>query len=273
MGTDRRAKRWAERQLPRGVPSGVWEYAQADHIAEDYDEYFALNRLFEFDEQILARYLTKPGRVIDLGCGTGRALMPLARRGFQCLGVDLSLRMLQIVGEKATLENLPIDRVCANMVELDCLADASFDYGLCLFSTLGMVHGVRNRRRVLAHAHRILKPGGLFILHVHNVWYNLWNPLGRRWLVRHLLARPCGRHADAGDKYFDYRGILNMYVHAFTRGELLEIVTTAGFRVRRLISLDAARQQPLRHGWFLSRLRANGWIAVCQNGKRTAERG
>ena len=50
-------------QLPAGVTRGSWDYIQADHIAHDYDDYFAYNSLFEFDEQVLARHFTQPGLV------------------------------------------------------------------------------------------------------------------------------------------------------------------------------------------------------------------
>ena len=40
--------------------------------------------------------------------------------------------------------------------ELEGLADEAVDYAVCLFSTLGMVRGRENRRRILAHACRIL---------------------------------------------------------------------------------------------------------------------
>ena len=116
------------RRLPRGVTRSLWEYAHAKHIATEYDEYFAYNRLFDVDAQVIARHLTSPGVVVDLGCGTGRALIPLARREFSPLGVDLSNHMLRIVAEKAARERLTIHRIRANLVDLGFLRDASIDY-------------------------------------------------------------------------------------------------------------------------------------------------
>ncbi|MBN2024441.1 MAG: class I SAM-dependent methyltransferase [Pirellulales bacterium] len=252
-----------EWRLPPGVPAGVWEYAQADHIAQEYDDDFALTQLFEFDEQVVANELPRAGWVVDLGCGTGRALVPLARRGFRCLAVDLSRPMLQVVGQKAEIEGLTIHRVQANLVQLGCLANDCADYALCLFSTLGMIRGREHRRETLRHVRRILKPGGRFILHVHNVWYNLFNPQGRRWLARHWAARLVGRRCDPGDKFFAYRGIPRMYLHTFSQRELVSDLRRAGLRIERLIRLAADRQRPLSRAWLLGRFRANGWIAVC----------
>ncbi|NQU23964.1 MAG: class I SAM-dependent methyltransferase [Candidatus Nealsonbacteria bacterium] len=236
----------------------------AEHIAEQYDEYFAKNRLFEFDEQVLARHFTRPGLVVDLGCGTGRALVALARRGFRGLGVDLSPAMLRIVAEKARAENLPISVLRANLVQLDCLAGGSFDYAVSLFSTLGMIRGRGHRRQALGHVRRALKPGGLFVLHVHNFWFNLFDPVGRRWLLGHLLSVPFRRGEQRGDKFFHYRGIPEMFLHTFTLGELRGELAAAGFRIKELIPLAMGRQRPLSCPWLFGRFRANGWIMVCE---------
>lgn len=251
-------------RLPRGVSRGVWEYAQTEHIAGLYDDYFALNHLFEFDEQVLARHFAPPGLVVDLGCGTGRTLIPLARRGFRTLGIDLSRHMLRIVGEKAAQEGLSIARLQANLVELDCLRQGSVDYCTCLFSTLGMIRGRENRHRMLAHVERILKPGGLFVVHVHNRWFGLFDPVSRGWLARQILASPVRRDTELGDKFFDYRGIPKMFLHVFSQRELVRALRGVGFRIRELIPLDVTRQRPLGNAWFFGRFRANGWIAVCE---------
>lgn len=250
-------------RLPAGVPQGVWEYAHRPQIADDYDEEFATNTLFDFDEKVLQEAFPSPGAFVDLGCGTGRALVAMARRGHRAVGVDLSPRFLGIVGEKAGTEQLPVERVCANLIELGCFADASFDYAACLFSTLGMIRGRDQRRRALDHIRRILKPAGVFVVHVHNRWHNLRDPQGRRWLLRNLVWERWRGTNEPGDKFFPYRGIREMFLHVYTRGEFTAELASAGFIVRKLIPLDTARRHELPRPWLFGRLRANGWIAVC----------
>jgi SAM-dependent methyltransferase len=256
--------RLAEWQLPEGVPRGTWQYAQSRHIADEYDEYFATNQLFEFDEQVLSRHFDRPGLVVDFGAGTGRTLIPLVRRGFRALAVDLSPHMLRIIGEKSALESIPIWRVQANLVQLGCLGDAVADYAVCLFSTLGMIRGRDRRRDVLAHAFRILKPGGLFVVHVHNFWFELFCSAGRRWLAGHLWSTLVHRDLERGDKFFDFHDIPKMYLHTFSEREILGAVREVGFRVAERIRLNVTRQRPVQCGWFLGSLRANGWIVVCR---------
>src|SRR3954471_20931837 len=149
-------------QLPPGTDRGLWDYVSSERVAREYDAALAGTPLLDLDLRFAERHFPTPGRLVDLGCGTGRLLLPFARRGFSCLGVDLSDAMLDVVREKAEREGLAVERLKANLVELDPLPAAGFNYAACLFSTLGMVRGRSNRRRFLGHVRRILKPGGVF---------------------------------------------------------------------------------------------------------------
>ena len=117
---------------------------------------------------------------------------------------------------------------------------------------------------MLAHAQRILKPGGLFVVHVHNFWFSLFSGAGRGWLIRHLLAALVNRELERGDKFFDYRGIPRMFLHTFSQREFLRALRSAAFRLAEWIPLDVTRQRRLKCPWFFGSLRANGWIAVCR---------
>jgi len=172
--------------------------------------------------------------------------------------------MLRVVREKAMLENLAVDYLQANLVELDCLVEDSVDYAISLFSTLGMIRGRGNRQQALGHVRRILKPDGTFVLHVHNYWFNLYDPGGPWWLLKNLTRSLIVRDIEAGDKFFDYRGVPNMFLHVFTRRELIRSLRRAGFTIREMIFLDPTRHRALRRPWFFGSLRANGWIVVCQ---------
>ncbi len=229
-----------------------------------------MNTLFDFDERVLAEAFGESGVVFDLGCGTGRALVPLVRKGLSGVAVDLSLHMLQVVQQKADFEGLEIECLQANLVELDSVRDAAADHCMCMFSTLGMVRGQESRRQLLSHTRRILPPGGRLVLHVHNLWYNLYDPGGPWWVVKNVLRSVASRIVprrdgfELGDKFFTYRGIPNMYLHVFRRRELKRELRLAGFRNIRFIPLNTVRRHALRWPWLLGRLRANGWIVVCE---------
>jgi ubiquinone/menaquinone biosynthesis C-methylase UbiE len=172
--------------------------------------------------------------------------------------------MLNVVRKKSRSEDLPIQCLKANLVQLAAVADESVDAAISLFSTLGMIRGRENRQQALHHAFRILKPKCPFVVHVHNYWYNLYDPSGPWWVLGNLARAAFSTQIEVGDKYFDYRGVPNMFLHVFRHGELRQSLLTAGFRVQKIIPLDRRRNRSLRCPWLLGRLRANGWIAVAE---------
>src|SRR6266478_9644417 len=153
-------------RLPRGVSRSVWEFAHDRSISRDEGGHLADAPLLEFDRETVARWFTTPGKLIDLGCGTGRSLADFSRRGFECVGVDLSRESLAVAAERTARATPPVALLRGNLCDLDCLHDGQFDSALLLFGTLGMVSGQENRRQVLEHARRVLRPGGLFALHL-----------------------------------------------------------------------------------------------------------
>jgi len=233
-------------QLPPGTDRGLWDYVSSDRVAREYDAALAGSLLLEIDLSFAERHFPTPGRLIDLGCGTGRLLIYLARRGFSCLGVDLSEAMLNVANEKAEEAGVAIETLKANLVELDAVAASTFDYAACLFSTLGMIRGADNRRRFLGHVRRILKPGGVFVLHAHNSRYRFGRGLGKRG-------------AEPGDRTMpQVRGGADLTLHHFTRRELVGVLTDAGFRVRECLPVSVDGRLPV--AWFWPAVRTYGYL-------------
>lgn len=246
-------------RLPDGVNASLWEYAHTPRLAAEEDDYFIGHPLFVADSHAIDDRFKRPGLLADLGCGAGRLSIRSARRGFPVVAVDLSRAMLDHVLERAREEALPIRAVQANLCDLGCFPDGTFDYAISMFSTLGMIRGEASRRRALAEFHRVLKPGGRLALHVHNIWLNVWDEQGRRWLLSQVGKRAMGA-PDAGDRRMNYRGIANMEVHLYRWGELRRELRGAGLRIDEVLPIDTVHARPIRwprllHGW-----RAGGWI-------------
>jgi SAM-dependent methyltransferase len=228
----------ADWQLPPGVNRDLWDYSHDPAIARSYDAGLVDCHLLNIDQQFALRHFPAPGRLLDLGCGTGRLLIPFAQRGFWTVGLDLSMEMLKIAGEKAAAAGVVIQRICANLVDLAGLGDDTFDYAACLFSTLGMVMGSASRRRVLEHVFRLLRPGGRFVLHVHNRWFNLWNRNTRRWLIKDCI-RSLTRNGAVGDFAMPaHQGLAGLILHLFTRKEIVRLLRGVGFRIIEVMPIS-----------------------------------
>jgi SAM-dependent methyltransferase len=249
-------------KLPEGVNASLWQYAHTPRLAEEEDSYFIGHRLFWRDAiEVDARFV-EPGRVVDLGCGVGRHALRMAHRGFPTVGVELSESMLAEVGRKAARMGVSVGLVRANLCRLGCFPDGTFDYALSMFSTLGMIRTARARRQALGEAARILRPGGRLALHAHNLWLNLRNKEGRKWLLARLPSILMGSDA-AADRRMTYRRVPGMEVHLYRWGELKREIRAAGLRIDEVLKLDEVTAAPIRAPWLLHPIRAGGWLLFC----------
>ncbi|WP_164104265.1 class I SAM-dependent methyltransferase [Candidatus Laterigemmans baculatus] len=262
-------------RLPPGVAPGTWDYVHAPEIANSYDEFLRDTALTALDLRLIGELLpaapSPASLVADLGCGTGRANPLLLAAGYRVLAIDLSQAMLRRLQSKLQSERPHVEaepnRVLplrANLVTLGCVAEASVTHAVCLFSTLGMIRSRRNRRTALAHVHRILAPGGRFLVHAHNRTISLREPGGPTHLARSWWRSRRDADADFGDRTYAYRGLPNMFLHSFTRRELWSDLRSAGFRVARTIPVTVRGDRELPARWWFPSLRAGGFLVVAE---------
>jgi ubiquinone/menaquinone biosynthesis C-methylase UbiE len=249
-------------RLPEGVSSSLWDYIHSEEVAGEYDARLSGSPLFQQDADFVRKHCRAPGKLIDLGCGTGRMLSACNREGHWALGVDLSEAMLLQAQKRRVIENSTFELLEANLTDLRCLADDTFDYAICLFSTLGMIQGDTQRKRVVAGAYRLLRPGGRFIVHVHNRWFSVWDSAGRRWLIGDQWRQWTG-HAQAGNRPMPpHQGIAGLALHHFSRREIVKLLEKTGFRILEVESVGLQRQGSLPYPRFCSSTRAYGYLVA-----------
>lgn len=101
--------------------------------------------------------------LLDLGCGTGNHAVPLARRGYEVIGVDRAEAMLDLAREKAG------DDASYLLGDIrDLRLGRAFDAVLVLFAVLGYQHADEDVLAALRTARAHLRPGGLLLF---DVWY------------------------------------------------------------------------------------------------------
>lgn len=125
--------------------------------ADDNDENFWIG---------MARASKDVGPVLELGCGTGRLTVPLAKSGLEIHGIDASGDMLDIVNEKLAAEPEEVqERVNLYRASFDTF-ELSHRYGLVFFSSDTFRHlvGTDVQLAALARIKRHLAPGGRLVI-------------------------------------------------------------------------------------------------------------
>lgn len=100
--------------------------------------------------------------IMDLGCGTGRHSIYLAKQGFKVYATDISetgLKITKSKAEKLNLSNIEVKR--HDMRDIP-FADNSFDGILCVWTT---GHGtLDDSRKSTNEMHRVLKANGIAVI-------------------------------------------------------------------------------------------------------------
>lgn len=107
-------------------------------------------------------------RILDIGCGSGRYLIILAKMGAQVAGQDISERSISI-GHKILKEEKINGELKVGDATILQFPDKSFD---CVFTADFFEHiTFEQKQKVVSEAYRILKPGGIFTIKTPNLSY------------------------------------------------------------------------------------------------------
>jgi ubiquinone/menaquinone biosynthesis C-methylase UbiE len=235
-------------QLPVSVTPGLWDYLHDESLAREYLSKVGESPFALADQRFVAEQLPTPCQVIDLGCGPGRSLLPLALRGFTCTGVDLSPPMLVEAKQVFDQAGLHAEWVTANLGETLPIEDNSYDAVLCLFGTLGMLQPATARSHVLREVNRILKPKGVFLLHVHNRWaIQGWRTL----LQNDVVTMPV------------HQGIAGLQMKLYTQSEIIRDLKQEGFQCKHMEYVAADQNEGQYQGSrWLAPYRAAGFLVA-----------
>lgn len=104
----------------------------------------------------------KPGRAIDIGCGTGTNVITLAKAGWDVIGVDFAPRAIKLARQKLNKAGIHAElrvKDATNLEGINGPFDLAFD--------LGCFHTIPQDRRAeyLKQLDRILTPDGFWLMY------------------------------------------------------------------------------------------------------------
>jgi SAM-dependent methyltransferase len=148
---------------------------------------------------MIERYGEVQGCLLDIGCSTGLFLHEMAQAGWQVAGIEPIASAAEYARRRFGL------RVFQGMFSEAHYEPASFD----VVTFWDVLEHTFSPAEELAHAARLLRPGGLLVANVPN-----WDSPDRWLFGRHWLGLDPPRH-----------------LYAFTRGTLTAMLAQAGFSV------------------------------------------
>ena len=137
----------------------------------------------EFLEDVFKKYVPFPvNTVLELGCGSGRLVCDMAKRGFAMTGLDLNPIALEYCKKKLKKLGVKGETVVGDMTNFKF--DQPFDAAV---NSINTFRHLESEEAALAHLDCVaehLKPGGVFVLSLHllPVDGDLWGT--ERWAAK-----------------------------------------------------------------------------------------
>ena len=133
---------------------GYTDFARYYDVLTDNVDY---NDIAFYYSDILQKYGSKTGKLLDLGCGTGNLTVRLERLGFSDItGCDLSQNMLDLAKEKS--EN--IKWLCCDMSKLPF--ENEFDTVIATLDSINHLKDEKAIEQAFEGVYKSLKNGGIF---------------------------------------------------------------------------------------------------------------
>lgn len=138
-----------------------------DHFSGFFAEFYDILHAGLSDVEAYVQFARKYGpRILELGSGTGRILIPLACAGFQVTGVDLSDDMIAMCRRKLDYESPEVRArvrlIKGNIIDLDL--SETFDLVIAPCNLINCLTGPGEALALMRSARRHLRDGGVFIL-------------------------------------------------------------------------------------------------------------
>jgi SAM-dependent methyltransferase len=180
----------------------LWE-ANADvwalQLGTDGDE----TRRHYSDDSLFRMLGDVRGRdVVDLGCGNGYLTHKMARSGARVTGIDQSLGMLESARRARGDREPAVDFIHASMEDMSLVPSTSFDVAVSNY----VLHDVANYEAAVREVHRILRPGGKFVVVLTHPCFSCGPRTWER--VASDSPRPEESYAYGVDRYFSHDSYL-----------------------------------------------------------------
>jgi len=214
-----------------------WEEFFDGHAPAYNDNSFTQNTMAEVDFLIEEFRLAPGSSIIDIGCGTGRHSIELAKRGYRMTGVELSSGMLAEAGRSAEKAEVEVEWLHADATRF--ASEKVFDAAICLcegaFGLLGRDGDpIGHSLAILRNISAVLKPHAKAVFTVVNGFATI-----RQMTQQDVEERrfdPLTMAAVYDEEYETPEGkkTVTLRERGFIPTELVMMFDQSGFRIEHL---------------------------------------
>ena len=256
-------------------------------MSNEYKNYGAISAVYDkinssvdysawadFFEACFDKYLPeRPELVLDLACGTGSMTLELAKRGYDMIGVDVSMDMLGVAMDRKYDLELPRDVLflMQDMTEFELYGTVGAI--TCCLDSINYLTEDGDIEKCFSLVHNYLDPDGLFLFDV-NTPHKFENVYGKSTYV--YDEEDCGgdsflvwqNYYDTESRVCDFaltvferdesggyaRRDEHQYERCYTREELTASLESCGFEVIDFFdapNLAAQANDPRAERWYV----------------------
>lgn len=147
-----------------------------DELMKDVD----YEKWVDYIEKLIEVSNSDVKNILELACGTGNLTIPLAKRGYDIAGIDISEEMLEVALHKSEIEKTPLVLLQQDIVELD-FDIYDIDCVLCGCDGFNYITSLKDLKSVFLKVYDLLKKGGVFIFDISS-YYKLSKVLGNNFM-------------------------------------------------------------------------------------------
>jgi len=126
-------------------------------------------------------------RILDLGCGSGRHTVYLAKHSFEVYGIDIAPKGIEITKSWLKKEKLKANLKIGNIYKDLPYSNIFFD---ALISTQTLHHNrIGNIRKLIKEIERVIRPRGLIFITVGINRAKKDIPKGKLWKIKFIAPR------------------------------------------------------------------------------------
>lgn len=163
----------------------------------------------QFPIEIVEKFLKKSkGKILDLGCGSGRHLIKAQNKEYYC--IDFSENMLRLAEKKAEKNNIKAIFFKSKLSKL--YFEKNFFNAAIYIDSLHCIKTKNKRKNSLKELHRVLKNNSQAIISV-------WNKNSKRF------------QNSKKEKYINWRNKGKRYYYLFEEKELIQLLKKCKFEI------------------------------------------